>query len=82
MPRLRTLCEVGICSGYGDGDYSLHIGEVERLSVADMNELRKAFIFAITAAEAAWRDAQMKKPENQAAQAKPSDIGSVSGEKP
>jgi len=72
MPRLRVMCEVGICSGYGDGDYALHIADVESLSRESMEELRKAFIYAIYAAEEAWRRAQEKKPENQACQAEPS----------
>lgn len=69
MPRLRTYVEVGICSGYGDGDYRIHLADVENLSIHDMNELRRAFCVAIAQTERYWMEAQMKKPENQAAQA-------------
>ena len=74
MPNLREYVTVGICGGYGDGDYRVSCA-VADLSAADMKELRAAFIGAIVAAEQMWRDAQMKKPENQAAQAEPRDIG-------
>jgi hypothetical protein len=65
MPRLREYVTVGICSGYGDGDYrvSLNVGD---LSVHDMNELRKAFTCAIFEAERIWRDSQQRNPEHQA----------------
>lgn len=68
MPRLREYVTVGICAGYGDADYRVSCS-VADLSREDMTELRKAFIFAIYAAEEMWRDAQAKKPENQAQQA-------------
>jgi hypothetical protein len=72
MPRLREYVSVGICAGYGDGDYRVSM-TVADLSIAEMNELRKAFIFAIAAAEQMWRDEQMKKPENRACAASHGD---------
>lgn len=68
MPRLRVMVEVGICAGYGDGDYAIHISEIESLSIADMNELRRAFCVAIAQTERYWQDAQWKRPDHQAAQ--------------
>lgn len=64
MPRLREYVTIGICAGYGDGDYRVS-SEVANLSREDMTELRLAFVYAINAAEEMWRNEQRKKPENQ-----------------
>jgi hypothetical protein len=63
MPRLREYVTIGICAGYGDGDYRVS-SEVANLSRKDMTELRLAFVYAINAAEEMWRDEQ-RKTENQ-----------------
>ena len=71
MPKLREYVTIGICSGYGDGDFAVS-GSVGDLSLRDMNELRQAACVAISVMERMWQDAQAKKPENQASQAKES----------
>jgi hypothetical protein len=71
MPRLIEYVTIGICSGYGDGDYRVSCS-VEGLSVAQMKELRQAFCGALFTAEEMWRNARVKDPENQAKQASPS----------
>ena len=68
MPRLITYVEVGICSGYQDGDYRINCS-VADLSRESFQELRLAMIYAIYQMEDMWRREQEKK--NLGQQAKP-----------
>lgn len=65
MPNLREYVTIGICGGYGDGDYKVSCA-VADLSPEDMQELRLAFCYALFAAEEMWRKERAKLPENQA----------------
>lgn len=66
MPSLREYVSIGICSGYGDGDYRVSCA-VADLSREDMWELRLAFIYALYCAEDMWRREQEKKQVGQQA---------------
>jgi len=50
MPKLIEYVSIGICSGYGDGDFRVSASVCD-LSPADYNELRLAFMGAIGAME-------------------------------
>ena len=50
MPKLIEYVSIGICSGYGDGDFRVSASVCD-LSPADYNELRLAVIGAIGAME-------------------------------
>lgn len=65
MPKLREYVSIGICSGYGDGDFAVSLA-IADLSIAEMNELRCAACVAISVMERTWREAQDKRVENQA----------------
>ena len=60
MPRLIEYVKIGICSGYGDGDYQVS-ATVANLSVEDMQQLRLAFVYALFCAEEMWRKEQGKR---------------------
>lgn len=66
MPELRTYIEIGICKGYGDGDFRVR-GTVRDLSDAMFNEM---VLSALTAIEVA-RD--MRRPKETAYAAKAPD---------
>lgn len=65
MPRLIEYISVGMCSGYGDGDFRVSM-TVRNLSRQSFNELKLATLSALRCAEDNWLDEQSKKPENQA----------------
>ena len=69
MPQLRVYIEVGICSGYGDGDYGVRVGMIERLTAKQMEQLTLASHHALTCAWDTWRKAQ---PQDQAGSAQSS----------
>jgi len=46
MPKLIEYVSIGICSGYGDGDFRVSMAVCD-LSPADYNELRVACVTAI-----------------------------------
>jgi hypothetical protein len=65
MPRLIEYISVGMCAGYGDGDFRVSMS-VRRLSRQGFNELKLAMLSALRCAEDHWLDEQRNKPENQA----------------
>lgn len=73
MPNLREYVTIGICGGYGDGDYRVSCS-VAQLSLKEMQELRQAFCGALFTAEEMWRNERAKHPDNQACEAGPSAI--------
>ena len=60
MPRLREYVSIGICEGYGDGDFRVS-ASIADLSRDDMSKLRQAFCVAIGVMEDMWGAAQEKK---------------------
>lgn len=57
MSEHRSFTEIiaiGFCHKYGDADYRLSIGNLERLSFEDMNRLRAMFSIAIAQVEMHW----------------------------
>lgn len=60
MPSLREFVTIGICGGYGDGDFRVSCA-VADLSVKEMQELRLAFVSALYCAEDMWRRAREEK---------------------
>jgi hypothetical protein len=65
MPRLIEYITVGICAGYGDGDFRVSMN-VRSLSRESFKDLKLAMLSALRCAEDNWLDEQSKKPENQA----------------
>jgi len=63
MPRFIEYISIGICSGYGDGDFRVSM-EVCKLSRKSFDELRLATLTALRVAEDHWRAAQIE-PECQ-----------------
>ena len=57
MPRLIEYISVGICSGYGDGDWRISM-DVQKMSRQSFNELKLAVLGALHSAEDMWRAAQ------------------------
>lgn len=59
MPNLREYVTVGICGGYGDGDYRVSMA-VADLSREEFTQLRLAMVYAIYAMEEIWRKEREK----------------------
>ena len=74
MPKLRTLIEVGFCSGYGDGDYRVSM-EVRGLSRKEWQELQLAVLGALRCADDVWKAEQFEKSGGQATASKPDPMG-------
>ena len=60
MPRLIEYISVGICSGYGDGDYRVSMS-VRDLSRNSFQQLQLATLQALRCAEDHWRDAEAQR---------------------
>jgi hypothetical protein len=59
MPRLIEYISIGICSGYGDGDFRVSM-DVCKLSRKSFDEVRLATLNALRVAEDSWCAAQAK----------------------
>lgn len=53
MPNLREYIRVGICSGYGDGDFGVSVA-VSDLSREQLDELKLATLTALRVADDMW----------------------------
>ncbi len=58
MPKLREYITIGICSGYGDGDWRVSM-DVQKLSHKQMQELITSTFHATRAAWEMWQQAQV-----------------------
>jgi hypothetical protein len=71
MPRLIEYISVGICSGYGDGDFRVSM-DVRKLSKKSFDDMRLATLTALRVAEEHWCAAQAELEGKAAAMAEKS----------
>ncbi len=58
MPKLNEYITIGICSGYGDGDWRVSM-DVQSLSYKQMQELIASTFHATRTAWELWQQAQV-----------------------
>ena len=67
MPALIEYIKVGICAGYGDGDFSVSMG-IQKLSRRQWEEVQLATLTALACAREHWLAAQTEASQKAAHQ--------------